>query len=499
MRFPVGLVLAAFAAAMSSSAGADDIGAAARGVVRIIVASKDYSDPENSSVGFGSGFAISPHHIVTNAHVVEAAQNPYADTVVAIVPSEGRRALTGVVIAYDSVRDLAIIDVGDTRLEPLAIYSGPVDAGQHSAALGYPGNVDRATVESMYDLITPTAPVRAEGNVSGQRRIEGTPALLHTAPISRGNSGGPLVDECGRVLGINTYTAVTASGDSPFGFAVVSQELMSFLHEHGEHFQQVGTACISMAALAQREQQSRETAAREEAAARERGEKAQERRETLAKGMIQESRENHAVTSALLAVLAVVAGAFGSVLFFKDRERPAAAAGSVAALALAGAAFAFFSRPSLDVNLTPVTDSVSAAAVPVSGKLVCQVQPDRSRITVSSSEDLPITWEANGCMNGRTQYVQEDGLWRRVLVPNGTETVYLQEFDASKGEYVSTRYLLDQPDMTRLRDLRGNLTSKSCTADSIALHGLEKTTETLIASLPARSNEKLVYHCQPSS
>jgi len=190
-------LVAALAFAFATSANAaDDIGAAARGVVRVIVAAQDYSDEENSSVTFGSGFAISPHHIVTNAHVVEAAQNTFLDSVVAVVPSEGTRALRGMVVAYDPARDLAIIDVGSKRLEPLAIYSGSADSGEHAAALGYPGNVDRATANSMYDLISPTAPVRSEGNISSQRSVDGIPALLHTAAMSRGNSGGPLVDDC---------------------------------------------------------------------------------------------------------------------------------------------------------------------------------------------------------------------------------------------------------------------------------------------------------------
>src|SRR5205085_2742023 len=99
--------------------------------------------------------------------------NPFANSFVAVVPAEGTRALSGKIIAYDPSRDLAVLDVGEARLEPLAIYSGPVDSGEHTAALGYPGNVDAATITSVDDLVTPTSPVRAEGNISSERTIKG--------------------------------------------------------------------------------------------------------------------------------------------------------------------------------------------------------------------------------------------------------------------------------------------------------------------------------------
>lgn len=500
MRFRVGIIVVALASALfASSAYADDVGAAARGVVRVLAAVKDDADPTNSSISMGSGFAISPHHIVTNAHVVAAvagdADNPLAETAVAVIPSEGTQRLRGTIIAFDPVRDLAIIDVGSTRLEPLAIYSGPVDSGEHSAALGYPGNVDMATATSFDDLINPAAPVRSEGNISGQRTIDGKLALLHTAAISRGNSGGPLVDDCGRVLGVNTYITNTESGDAPFGFAIVSQEVMSFLREHGEQFQQVGSACVTMAELAQREQQVRDAADRQQAIARQKASDEQQAQLNAAKAAATDSRENHAAASALLALLALIAGSIAAALFVKDRTKAASTAASVAAIGLAGGAYAFFSRPDLDVKVARLTAPASAAAAPQTGKLVCHVQPDLSRVTVSSTDDLPITWNASGCMNGKTQYVQENGDWRRVLVPNGSETVFVQDFDPAKGQYVSTRYLLPQTDMDRLRQIRGTTEAKSCNSDPTVSEQLKEVTDNLVSSLPPTPNEKIVYHC----
>lgn len=503
MRVRVGLIVVAFIGAMcGSSAYADDVGAAARGVVRIIAAVKDDTDPTNASVSMGSGFAISPHRIVTNAHVVEAvaqsADNPLEESVVAVIPSEGTQRLRGTIIAYDPLRDLAIIDVGSTRLEPLAIYSGPVDSGEHSAALGYPGNVDMATATSFDDLITPAAPVRSEGNISGQRTIDGKLALLHTAAISRGNSGGPLVDDCGRVLGVNTYITNAEAGDAPFGFAIVSQELMSFLRDHDEQFQPVGSACVTMAEMAQRDQQARDAADRQQAIAQQKAADEQQARLSAAKAAATDSRENHAAASALLALLALIAGGMAAALFVKDRAKAASTAAAVAAIGLVGGAYAFFSRPDLDVKMPQLTPPASAAAAPLSGKLLCQVTPELSRVTVSSTEDLAMNWDASGCMNGKTQYVPENGDWRRVLVPNGSETVYVQDFEPTKGTYVSTRYLLSQSDMDRLRQIRGTTEAKSCSSDPTSSQQLQQITDELVSSLPTVPNEKLVYSCTNS-
>src|SRR3546814_17470012 len=71
-------------------------------------------------------------------------------------------------------------------------------------ALGYPGNVDLATARSANDYITPRTPTRSEGNMSNLQSVDGVAMLINTAKISRGNSGGPLVDQCGRIVGINT-------------------------------------------------------------------------------------------------------------------------------------------------------------------------------------------------------------------------------------------------------------------------------------------------------
>lgn len=495
MRSRISFFVTAVAVICCSPAAADDIGAAARGVVRVIVVAEDYADEGNSSVTFGSGFAISPHRIVTNAHVLESVQNPDAESVVAVVPAEGTRALPGRIVAYDRTRDLAVLDVGSTRLEPITLYAGPVSSGEHSAALGYPGNVDMATARSIYDLITPSSPVRSEGNISSEKNVDGLPVYLHTAAISHGNSGGPLVDDCGRVLGVNTYVTDSGSGDAPFGFAVASQELLSFLRENSEAFHQIGTACVTYAEQAQRQQELKDSEAREQAAAQQHVEAVQQQRLDAAKAGVQDSRDDHVAAAALLAAIALIAAGIGIAFFLKDWVKVAAGTAVVTALGLATASYSFLTRPSLDITLPPLEVQPGAQPASLSGQLTCRVLSDRSRITVSSTDDLPIHWDNGGCVNGKTQYVQVAGRWSRVLVPNGSETAYVQEFDPTKGEYVSKRYLLPQSDMKHLRQLRGDSSDKACSSDPASLQRLEQLSESLENSLPPDPNETLIYHC----
>src|SRR5690606_1509179 len=67
----------------------------------------------------------------------------------------------------------------------------------------------------------------ASRNLSYFRSIDG-PALQHSAPINQGNSGGPLIDSCGRVLGVNTIRAVEGDPQGVF-YAIHPKEVTRFL------------------------------------------------------------------------------------------------------------------------------------------------------------------------------------------------------------------------------------------------------------------------------
>src|SRR3546814_18913014 len=91
-------------------------------------------------------------------------------------------------------------------------------------AIGYPGTVDRAQGLDLQDMIEPLTPVKSSGTVSAGRSSRQFDTILHTAPMASGNSGGPLVAACGRVVGINSFGSLSDGNDAEFGFAISNRE-----------------------------------------------------------------------------------------------------------------------------------------------------------------------------------------------------------------------------------------------------------------------------------
>ena len=480
------LVLIAFA----RPAQADDVSAAGRSVVRVVVVADEGG--EISDFSHGSGFAVAPNRIVTNAHVVALAREHPDTYIVGVVPSEGEQSYAARVVAFDASKDLALLELVEGTVTPIPLYMGPLDDGDDVVALGYPGNVDMATAQSAADFITPAEPTRSEGNFSNERRIAGVHALLHTANVARGHSGGPLVDPCGRVIGVNSFITANQDGDAPFAFAVANRELASFLRAAGQPYAAISSGCVSMAERLRDEEARRGRQARESEQAR-----AMSERAALAQAMgaNQDARENHTALAILLGVLGLTALGAGGLMLFKDRQKPAYLLGGLGLVLIAAGAAAFFTRPA---RAEP-EPAQAAAQTPLSfaGENLCRFVPERSRVTVSSAEDVQLGWSRSGCVNRRTQYAPAGDVWRRILVPNDEATVSVAEFNPSSGEYVVTRYLLSAADMEKARGLRSQVELKACTNDEGPLALLADRQSMIRSSLPEVPNERLVYRCAP--
>ena len=496
------LLLLALLGLAAQPANADDISAAGRSVVRVVVIAFG-EDGQIADFGHGSGFAVAPNRVVTNAHVVAlAAQRQQQEgeagpVAVGVVPSEGSQAYRARIVAVDPARDLALLELEQGTLPPIPLYLGPLNDGAPVAALGYPGNVDLATARSADDYITPLPPTRSVGIFSNVRPINGITTLLHTANIARGHSGGPLLDQCGRVLGVNTLITRNEQGDSPFAFAVGNRELTAFLREARQNFASVTTECVNMAERLREDEERSEAEARArqaEAAARE--EQARER----AMAQIEERRETRLAVAVLLLVLSLLAFGGAGILLVKNRSRPAMILAGVGALLLIGAVVVFFTRPGLDDleedQASGKSLSPESAVTAFAGRNICELVPERSRVTVSASEPVPFDWTANGCVNQRTQYARNGDVWTRILVPEGEQAVSVAEFRPASGEYIVTRYLLDGAAMARVRALRRDVDVKSCTADQEARTVLADQQREIGELLPELPNERLVYRCR---
>lgn len=486
----------------AAPARADDISAAARGVVRVVTIA--VVNDEVVGFGHGSGFAVAPDQIVTNAHVVEAAARYPGNVLVSVVPSEGDKAYQAQLVAVDPAKDLALLQFRGARLPPLTVFTGAMGEGDQTVALGYPGNVDLATARSAADYITPVSPVRSQGVFSGRRSLMGTEVMLHTASIARGNSGGPLLDRCGRVLGVNSALTRGEEGDAPFGFAIAERELLGFLREANQAYAGTAEPCT---ALEQRLEAARTAEAREasrlaETAAREAAAELARRATALeaARAAAQRERENMMALAALLLAGGTLALAAGGLLLSRGSKRPAYGALGGGGLLIVGAVAAFLLRPSVvempDEATALATPSPAATAAAATGPMVCRLMPELSRVTVSATSDVPFTWRRDGCVNARTQYVPVEGdRWRRVLVPEEEQTVSVLEYDPAHRRYTNTRYLLAATEMAAARTAREDVEVKTCTNVPALRANLAKTQDGILATLPALPNERLVYDC----
>ena len=192
------------------------------GVVTIVSYFDDPSAPA-ASAGQGSGFVVSADGtILTNAHVITTAGqgqigNAHAAGTVYVEFADGDRVQARVV-GYDLFDDVGVIKVDPSlhELDPVPLGdSSRVVVGEPVAAIGSPfGNVDSLSVGVV------SAIRRSIPSLTTQYNL--VDAIQTDAPINHGNSGGPLFDARGRVIGINAQIRSSGSGSGfeGVGFAV---------------------------------------------------------------------------------------------------------------------------------------------------------------------------------------------------------------------------------------------------------------------------------------
>ncbi|BEU99841.1 serine protease [Novosphingobium olei] len=491
-----------------------DIAAASRSVVRVVILQTDGT--RASMVGHGTGFAVAPNLVVTNAHVVEQLRNDDS-LLVGVVPPEGRAGVQATLVAYSPRNDLALLRIDGKGILPAAtIYPGAVQDSAEVFAVGYPGNVDMAQGLSMADLVTPQAAVKTRGYVSAGRSSKQFDTILHTAPLGSGNSGGPLLDSCGRVVGVNSFGTVSDNGtDSSFFFAISMRELAAFLRQAGVEPHTSGLPCTSIADLdradATRAMSDQARAAAEEQTRLEARQRAQDKARRDAELAVLSERDNGLALAALLLVGALAMGGWAFMQGQRGESRAMKMFGAVAGLLVLGAVVAWFLRPSLtsideraaDLAAAPdASASASDAALPArangTGKMTCVIDAQRSRVTVSDITDVPLDWSADGCVNGRTQYGLAENGWSRVLVPNGEDTISVTHYDPATRGYTVERFLMGLDAMNQARAARAKIVAPACGAGEDAARQFGAAQAAITALLPAEPNERMRYNCQPT-
>jgi len=189
-------------------------------VVRVLVVYRGFGGTPLDTVSMGSGFIVAPGYIITNYHVVEVP--PEASSAdIYIVPHKDSGANYQPVHLVKSWTegDLALLQASDLKIAPLKLFLTPYK-NERVVSMGYPDVTDHLLNRAGTELLEPTDAYVTQGSIAlfASTNPDGSrvDTLFHTAPINHGNSGGPLLNECGQVVGVNTWTApstVGAGGD----------------------------------------------------------------------------------------------------------------------------------------------------------------------------------------------------------------------------------------------------------------------------------------------
>jgi S1-C subfamily serine protease len=186
------------------------------------VVSIELAGSRGQHAGAGSGFAVTPDgYVMTNSHVVDGAKKIKVNT-------PAGETVEARVVGNDPATDLALVHIDTSALAPGAYL--PIDGlvaprvGQLAVAIGNPLGFESTVSTGVVSALGRS--LRGKGN----RLIDGV--IQHTAPLNPGNSGGPLLDGTGRVLGVNTAIIARSQG---IGFAVAVETAAWVLGELLQH------------------------------------------------------------------------------------------------------------------------------------------------------------------------------------------------------------------------------------------------------------------------
>jgi putative serine protease PepD len=184
------------------------------GVVEIQTSTGAQSNPfgnETPSGATGSGFVIDKQgHIVTNQHVVDGAES------VTVRFSDGTEA-KATIVGTDPSTDIAVLDVDrpSAELTPLRFApDGSLEVGEPVIAIGSPFGLEGTLTAGVISALG--REIRSPNGFTIENAVQTDAALNH------GNSGGPVLDSSGRVVGVAAQIASESGGSDGIGYAIPS-------------------------------------------------------------------------------------------------------------------------------------------------------------------------------------------------------------------------------------------------------------------------------------
>jgi S1-C subfamily serine protease len=164
--------------------------------------------------GAGSGSVLDRDgHVLTNYHVVEGAQE------IRVTLDSGETYEAGLV-GYDQPNDMAVLKIDAPAAELVPIEVGDstrLKVGQNVYAIGNPFGLERTMTTGIISSLNRSLPVRNGRTMKSIIQID--------AALNRGNSGGPLLDTRGRLIGMNTAIASSTGENNGIGFAIPAETI----------------------------------------------------------------------------------------------------------------------------------------------------------------------------------------------------------------------------------------------------------------------------------
>lgn len=184
----------------------------------------------------GSGWMYSSEHIVTNNHVVDGAG------IEVMIRTAREGELRAKVLGVDPTTDLAVLKVAGLTGQPFTVRNAPARVGEICLAIGTPM---LSTLQNSVSL----GVVSGVGRQVALNKVRFEEVIQTDAIINGGNSGGPLIDASGEVIGVNFSGSNPAAGISGLGFAIpaeIVEDVVPELVAHGAVLRATVGVSISM-------------------------------------------------------------------------------------------------------------------------------------------------------------------------------------------------------------------------------------------------------------